>query len=121
MDKSVLVVDDEPAVRGFIADFLVDMGFLVYEAADGPEALEIIEREKPALVFLDIGLMRMSGLEVLKKAGDISPGTLVVILSGNQEEAKAKQAIELGAYDYLTKPISLDKLQHDIIDRIFIS
>ena len=119
MDKSILVVDDDSMIRSLIVNYLVDRGYLVYDSADGPHALEVLERELPSLMLLDLRLIKMSGLDVLKKAKKISPETLVIMLSGNQEEGSAKEAILLGAYYYLTKPVSLEKLQTDILDRIF--
>ena len=119
MDKSILVVEDDVTVRGLIVDFLVDQGYLVYDSGDGPQALEILDREHPSLILLDLALIKMSGMDVLKKAKRISPDVVVVILSGNQEEEKAKEAIRLGAYDYLTKPVSLKLLQKNVLDRIF--
>lgn len=119
MQKSVLVVEDDSMVRSMIVDYLTEIGFLVYEASDGPEALEIIARDHPSLILLDLRLNRMSGLEVLKKTKALAPETVVVVLSGNQEETIAKKAIAMGAYDYLTKPVSLEALEKHIINRIF--
>ncbi|MSR76634.1 MAG: response regulator [Candidatus Omnitrophica bacterium] len=120
MDKSVLVVDDDDAIRNIIVDYLAEQGYLVYESGDGPRALEILERDHPSLMLLDLRLIKMSGLDVLKKSRQVSPDTVVVILSGNQEEGRAKEAIRLGAYDYLAKPISLQQLKTHILDRVFV-
>lgn len=120
MDKSVLIVDDEPMMRQVLSDFFAEVGFLVFEAGDGPQALEVLKNEHPSLVLLDLHLTKMTGFEVLKKAKQISPKSLVVVLTGVQDEKSAKEAIGLGAYDYLTKPISLEKLQTELLNRIFV-
>ena len=119
MDKKILIIDDEPNIRSLMVQGLSLEGFEVFSAADGNTGLEILKKNKPSLIFLDLNLPQISGLEILKQIKLISPETVVIMLSGGQDEDVAKEAIELGAYDYVTKPISLRKLIDEFVDRIF--
>ncbi len=119
--RSILIVDDEGSVRDILMEYLSEEGYLVYEAEDGPKAIEIVEAHRPNLMLLDLKLLTMSGLEILKKAREISPSTIVVMLTGSLDEKDAKEAIQSGAYDYVTKPISLSDVKTLILDRVFPS
>ncbi len=103
----VLVVDEEPDVIKLVA-----MSFRLQQprcevlgAADGPEALETIERQRPDVVLLDIGLPEMSGFEVLK-AIRLFSDVPVIMLTVRDDELSKVQGLELGADDYVTKPFS---------------
>lgn len=103
----VLIVDEEPDVRKLVA-----MSFQMQQptwevagAEDGPEALETIERERPDVVLLDIGLPEMSGFEVLK-AIRLFSDVPVILLTVRDDELSKVQGLELGADDYVTKPFS---------------
>jgi len=103
----ILVVDEEPDVIK-----LVSMSFRMQQptweiigAEDGPEALEVIERERPDVVLLDVGLPEMSGFEVLK-AIRLFSDVPVIMLTVRDDELSKVQGLELGADDYVTKPFS---------------
>lgn len=117
--KKILLIDDEPGIRNLIADYLKHEHYQVFTAPDGDMGLSIIERERPQLVFLDLNLVKCSGLDVLKRIKNQFPDTVVIMLSGGHDEEKAKEAIAMGAYDYLTKPITLKSLLHDVIEKVF--
>ena len=116
--KKILVIDDEPNIGRLIHDFLTAKGFTVFAALEGIKGIEILEREKPDLVFLDVLMPRMNGLEVLKQIKKKLPSCAVIMLSAVQEEDTGREAIRLGAYDYLTKPIDLAKLENEFVRRI---
>lgn len=121
MDRKILVIDDEPPIRNLMAEFFKHEGFEVFTAGRSEEGLSILKKEKPPLVFLDLFLGTESGLDVLREIKKAAPDTVVVMLSGGHDEEKAKEAIQLGAYDYVTKPVSLRRLMNDFVDRIFLS
>jgi len=101
----VLVVEDEPAVRAVLAEALARDGFELVEASDGLSALDAVARSHPDLVILDLGLPRMSGLDVLREIradGDVP----VIVVTGQSGEADRVVGLELGADDYVTKPFS---------------
>ncbi len=105
MQKMILVVDDDEAIRQSMASHLEDLGFEAVEAEDGQTALEIFEESQPDLILLDLRMPRVDGLEVLATLGTRSPETPVIVVSGMGVMEDAVQALRLGAWDYLIKPI----------------
>jgi DNA-binding response OmpR family regulator len=101
----VLVVDDEPMVREVLERYLEKEGFAVDTAADGREALEAFETERPNLVLLDLMLPHIDGLEVFRRIRERAP-TPVIMLTAKGEETDRVVGLELGADDYITKPFS---------------
>ncbi len=103
--RRVLVVDDEPIVRDVLSRYLVRDGFDVAEAADGAEALRMVEQSSPDVIVLDLMLPRVSGLEVLRsvRSGGETP---VIILSAKVSEQERIEGLDLGADDYVVKPYS---------------
>ncbi len=117
--KKILVIDDDLHLRELMVDFFSMKGFAVVQASDGRKGLEAIRKEKPDLVFLDLIMPNMNGLEVLEQMkGEGKDRPIIIMLSGNQEEDAAREAVRLGAYDYLTKPFSFEKLENEFINRI---
>lgn len=102
---TVLLVDDESVVRDVVARYLERDGYETLEAADGEEAKRIFEREKPALVVLDVMLPGLDGLELCRWIRETSD-TPVVLLTALAEEADRIAGLQLGADDYVTKPFS---------------
>jgi DNA-binding response OmpR family regulator len=103
----ILVVDDEPDVTKVVAmSFRMQQpAWEVISAQDGPEALELLERERPNVVLLDIGLPEISGFEVLKSIRLFSD-VPVIMLTVRDDEMSKVQGLEFGADDYVTKPFS---------------
>ncbi|QUL97657.1 MAG: response regulator transcription factor [Candidatus Fermentithermobacillus carboniphilus] len=109
MASKILVVDDEPGIVEMIKKFLSREGFLVKEAYDGPTALDIVQKENPDLIILDIMLPGLDGLEVLKRLRAKSD-VPVIMLTARSEEVDKLLGLGLGADDYVTKPFSLREL-----------
>ena len=101
----ILVVDDEPKIVKLARDYLQRQGYQVATAADGPTALAIARREKPALVVLDLNLPGMDGLDVCRALRRDS-GVPIIMLTARVEETDRLIGLELGADDYITKPFS---------------
>ena len=116
--KKILIVDDERHVRELISKFLSPRGYTVLLAGNGEEGMTSIRSERPDLVFLDIIMPGKDGLEVLQDIKRDYPDLPVIIFSALHEEETAKEAIRLGAYDYMTKPFKLESLLKDFIERI---
>ena len=116
--KKILVVDDEDSVRLFLQDFLFDREFNAIAAATGEEALEKMAKEKPDIVLLDITMPGMSGLECLERIRAAFPKTVVIMMSAQTEVSLIARAKELGAFDYITKPFSLEDLESELINLI---
>ena len=108
---AVLVVDDEEPFRTVICDELQDIGFDVAAVASGGEAKEYIIANAYDVVLLDLKLGDIDGIEVLKIIKELTPTTEVIMLTAYGTIDNAVKAIKLGAYDYLTKPCSLEELE----------
>ena len=102
---TVLVVDDEPIVREVVVRYLEREGFRTLEAGDGDRARELVEREEPALVVLDVMLPGTDGLALCRWIRSRS-ALPVILLTARGEEADRIVGLELGADDYVTKPFS---------------
>ena len=103
--KTVLVVDDEPAIVRLVRDYLERAGFGVDSAVDGPAALHAAQRRRPDLVVLDLNLPGLDGLDVarsLRRDGDVP----IIMLTARTEDADRVAGLELGADDYVIKPFS---------------
>ena len=110
MKDTILVVDDEESICQSLKAILSDEGYQVLVAGSGEEAVKIVEEEMPQLVLLDIWLPGMDGLETLKAIKKINPEVLVIIMSGHGTIETAVRATKLGAFDFIEKPLSLDKI-----------
>lgn len=108
-NPTILVVDDEPAIRRFLTPFLAAEGYAVIEAATGREALALAESHDPDVILLDLGLPDLDGEEVLR-ALPMWRRARVIVLSVRSRERDKVTALDLGASDYLTKPFSLAEL-----------
>jgi two-component system nitrogen regulation response regulator NtrX len=109
-NNTVLVVDDEDYIRSTIAGILNDEHYDVRLAKDGFEALAAMKSFDPQIVLLDIWLPQMDGIEVLKRMKEQYPDTIVIMISGHGTIDTAVKTIKLGAYDFIEKPLSADKL-----------
>ncbi|MDH5739277.1 MAG: sigma-54 dependent transcriptional regulator [Nitrospira sp.] len=110
MSASILIVDDEEAIRTSLRSILEDEGYDVAVAATGAEALKIYGTDPPDLMILDIWMPEMDGLETLRRVKEFVPATQVMMISGHGSIETAVKAIKLGAYDYIEKPLSLENV-----------
>jgi CheY-like chemotaxis protein len=111
MSHSVLIVDDDPFIRKLIATTLEDVAeFELHEAADGIEALEVAQRSHPTLVFLDVDMPRLNGIDTCRRLrdgdGDGAGEMTIVMLTAAHGDNVERSAEEAGADLYLTKPFS---------------
>jgi two-component system chemotaxis response regulator CheY len=118
--SGVLIVDDDEFIRKLIATTLEDVARLeLHEAADGAEAVEVALREHPKLVFLDVDMPRMNGIDACRRLReeDATSGATIVMLTAAHGDGVEAQAEEAGADLFLTKPFSpLDLLR--LVDRL---
>lgn len=107
----ILVVDDEAPIREILSASLADEGYPVFTARSGEDGLKMMEDEKPNVVLLDIWMPgSMDGIEVLRAARGRFPGMEFIIMSGHGTIETAVKAVKLGAWDFVEKPLSIDKI-----------
>lgn len=108
-DKTVLVVDDEEVIRDFFSRALTE--YRVLTASSGEEALNIIKKEKPDLVLLDIKMQGIDGIETLRKIKEIDSNIVVIMLSALATLENNIAAARLGAYTFIAKPFDLEEMK----------
>jgi len=114
MPAKLLVVDDENGILEEVKDFFEEEGFQVFVADSGEEGIQILKREKPDILLLDMKLPDMSGLLVLKVAKESSPLTKVIVNTGYVDQVLIDQAEELGRDVFLQKPFDLECLRQEV-------
>jgi diguanylate cyclase (GGDEF)-like protein len=113
MPIKILFIDDDPDLRGDISAIMRDSGYEVLEADNGAEGIEIVKAHRPNLILCDINMPGMSGHEVLRHLRECHPehaGIPFIFLSANNDKSNILAGLELGADEYLTKPVDLDLL-----------
>ena len=110
MSETILIVDDEPRILQTLRGVLADEGFQANTAENGAEALRLIQKDLLALILLDIWMPDLDGIELLKRIKESFPEVIVIMMSGHGSIETAVKATKLGAYDYIEKPISLEKI-----------
>ncbi|MFP4081683.1 MAG: sigma-54-dependent transcriptional regulator [Candidatus Aminicenantes bacterium] len=110
MNDKILIIDDEKGIRTSLRGILEDEGFSVKATDTGEKGLQLLRRENIDLILLDIWLPHMSGIDVLKQIKTTEESTQVVMITGHGSVETAVKATKLGAYDFLEKPLSLEKV-----------
>jgi len=118
MSNLILIVDDQEDIRRSLSGILEDEGYQVVMADNGADALEMAREEVPDLVLLDIWMPGLDGLETLERLKSLLPDVTVVMMSGHGTIETAVKATKLGAYDFVEKPFSLDKMLITIANAI---
>ena len=108
-NEHILIVDDERAIQSSLRGVLEDEGYRVTAVGSGAEAIGVVADEAPDVVFLDIWMPGLDGIETLAQLKRVRPEMAVVMISGHATIETAVKATRLGAYDFIEKPLSLDK------------
>lgn len=106
----ILIVDDELSILKSVKEVLKDEGYEVTTTETGTDALKAMKDAAPDLVLLDVWMPGMDGIEALSRMRESHPDTVVIVMSGHASIDTAVKAVRLGAYDFIEKPLSLDKL-----------
>ena len=117
----LLVADDEQKICRLLESFFVERGFEVLVAHDGPSALTAIREERPHLVFLDLHMPHLNGLDILKEARKLDAGMKIIVITATEDEAAIKTARELVVADYVIKPSSLEYLKEEVLAKVSTS
>lgn len=107
----ILVIDDDESIRKTLTNYLKKLNFNVYSASNGSEGIEIAQKEIPDLVITDIKMPKADGFEVLKKVKEIDSHIHVIMITAFDDMSSTVKAMQQGAYDYIEKPLEIDKLK----------
>jgi two-component system response regulator (stage 0 sporulation protein F) len=110
-NKKVLIVDDQNGIRILLVEVFSVEGYDTFQASNGKIALEIVHKEKPDLVLLDMKIPGMDGLEILKHIKQIDESIKVIMMTAYGELDMIKEASDLGALMHFTKPFDIDELR----------
>lgn len=116
--KKIPVVDDEDDVRLFLQDFLSERDLHVMSASTGEEALEIVDKEKPDIILLDLMMPGMDGIECLERIKKKNPASNVIMITALNDDVRVAKARKLGAHNYILKPFSLGYLETELMKLI---
>ncbi|HTU00234.1 MAG TPA: response regulator [Candidatus Sulfotelmatobacter sp.] len=114
----VLVVDDERSSVELLQAFLEEKGYEVIVAYNGEEALRQVKAERPHLILLDIRMPGMNGMEVLAQVRQIDQEVGVIMVTAENQEETGRQALALGAFDYIVKPLDLAYLERSLWHKV---
>lgn len=117
MKHKILIVDDEENIL-FVTKTAFESHYEVFTAPDGSTALEIIKKERPVLVFLDIKMPGMSGMEVLEAIAELAFRPTVWMLTGDEDLDTAIKTLRTGAAGYVTKPFELNRLREIVLSTV---
>ncbi len=107
----ILIIDDERPIRETLEMFLREKGYEVLTSEDGEGGLEALQNERPEIVILDIRLPGMDGLEVLRRIREAGEYIHVIMITAYRDAETTKQAMKLGAYEYIHKPLDADEFE----------
>jgi two-component system, NtrC family, nitrogen regulation response regulator NtrX len=110
VSRRILVIDDEQGIRDALSQLLEYEGYEVRTEASGAAGLAAYEQVRPQLVFLDVKMAGMDGLETLRKLRALDPAAIVVMISGHATIQNAVEATQGGAYDIMEKPLDTDRI-----------
>jgi len=106
----VLIVDDEGSIRESLSEIFKDEGYYVLTSSSGEEAIETVKEQSPDLIFLDIWLSGIDGIQTLEEIKGLKPDLPIIMISGHGNIELAVKATRIGAYDFLEKPLSLERV-----------
>ena len=115
LNYKILTVDDQMGINSFFYEFFTARNYEVFNAISGKEAIKIVEKERPRIILLDINMRGMDGIETLEKIRQIDKEAVIIMVTGVKDDDMMKKAKELGANDYITKPLSLEYLDKVVL------
>ncbi|WP_339060850.1 response regulator [Tepidibacillus marianensis] len=119
-DKKVLIVDDQFGIRVLLYEVFGKEGYQTFQAANGKEALQIVQNGSPDIVLLDMKIPGMDGLEILKRIKKIDRNIKVIMMTAYGELDMINEATKLGAITHITKPFDIDQVRAIVRDQLII-
>ena len=114
----LLFVDDEKGITDALKSFFEARGFAIFTADSGEKAIELVKKDSPDIVFLDIRMRGMNGIDTLAEIKKIDSKIKVIMLSIHEEKEIVDKAMEFGADEYITKPFKVDYLEKVVLRKI---
>lgn len=114
----VLVVDDQFGIRVLLQEVLQREGYQIFQAPNGQTALEIVKREQPDLILLDMKIPGMDGLEILRNVRKLEFDTKVIMMTAYGELDLIQEAMDMGALAHFTKPFDIDELRQAVRNQL---
>ena len=108
--KTVLIIDDEPVICEMLSRYIGSLGYITHSANNCSELLLFLDKEIPDIIFLDIILPEIDGIKILKLLRRVDPDIQIVMISGISSDEIAISALKLGAFDYISKPLDLNRI-----------
>ena len=115
MEQKLLIVDDEKDVREWAAKFFRKRKIEVLTASNGEDAIDIVNKDKPTAMLLDITMEGIDGIETLRRIREVDKDIKVVMVTGSEDKDAMNQTKELGAYDYIHKPLKMSELENVVL------
>lgn len=116
--EKILIVDDEKPICSMLKKFLTIKGYEPITVINGENALEKIKKERPRIILLDIRMPGMDGIQTLKRIKELDNEAGVIMITAVKDEETGKRCIDIGAYDYITKPLDLDYLERVLMVKL---
>lgn len=116
--EKILVVDDEQEICNVLKEFLAKKGYKVAAALSGEEAVKKVKQERPHMVLLDIKMPGMDGIEALKRIREIDKEIGIIMITAVNDDVVGQRCMELGAYNYITKPINFEYLETNLMIKL---
>ncbi len=111
----ILTVDDEMGIDSFFYEFFSVRNYEVFNAQNGKDAIEMTKKEKPRIILLDINMRGLSGIETLSAIREFDKDVAIIMVTGVKDDDTINKALDLGANDYITKPLSLEYLEKVVL------
>jgi DNA-binding NtrC family response regulator len=118
LPRTIQIIDDDPMACRLFKRILEEEGYEVITATGAKKGIDLIKEKSPEIVFLDIKMPRVDGIELLRRIRKIKKDLIVIMLTGFATLDTARQAMQLGAYDYVTKPFDLGAIRKSIRDAL---
>ncbi|MFX3624409.1 MAG: response regulator [Ectobacillus sp.] len=120
MEGKILIVDDQYRIRILLNEVFQKEGYKTYQAANGFQAIDIVKKDKPDLVILDMKIPGMDGIEILKRLKEIEPDIKVILMTAYGELDMIQEAKDLGALMHFAKPFDIDEMRKAVRQQITV-